>query len=312
MAESLTVLMAVHNGGAYLRPAVQSILAQTYGNFRFLVIDDASTDDTAEILRAYRDPRMEVVRLSRNVGQTAALNLGFRRIRTDWVARMDADDYSTSERLAEQMAAVSESPAIACVGTGIWEFHADPQRWETVILRPASHSAIWQAELLGSGIIHGSILVRRDAVLSVGGYAESYRYASDRVLFLHLLRRYHAVNLQKPLVGLRRHPGQDSFSLRAADEYVEVYQNALKDRTFTSKEVRLLRRSLACAHLFRARCRQRNGQFHPAWIDRWEAARISPVGWYRHQMGPWARRLFSPALLQRFQEKRLGTRYENS
>ena len=103
MSETLTVLMAVYNGERFLRTAVDSILNQTHSDFRFLVVDDASTDSTPELLRRIRDPRLEVFRLDQNVGQTAALNIGLRRAATPYIARMDADDYSAPHRLERQM-----------------------------------------------------------------------------------------------------------------------------------------------------------------------------------------------------------------
>ena len=69
----ITVLMAVRNGGPYLRTAIESILAQTYGDFEFLIINDASTDDTVDTIRSYRDSRIRLMTLAKNIGQTAAL-----------------------------------------------------------------------------------------------------------------------------------------------------------------------------------------------------------------------------------------------
>src|SRR5262245_42010821 len=99
----LTVLMAVRNGGSYLRPAVASILGQTYPDFEFLIVDDASTDETVEVIRSYRDRRIRLITLEQNIGQTAALNRGLSEVATEWIARMDADDYSAPDRFQMQM-----------------------------------------------------------------------------------------------------------------------------------------------------------------------------------------------------------------
>ena len=99
----LTVLMTVYNGSPFLRTAIDSILNQTYADFCFLIVDDASTDDSREIVRSYKDPRIQLVCLEHNVGQTAALNIGLRQATTPWIARMDADDYSGPTRFEEQM-----------------------------------------------------------------------------------------------------------------------------------------------------------------------------------------------------------------
>jgi hypothetical protein len=134
-------------------------------------------------------------------------------------------------------------------------------------------------------MFHGSIVVSREALLAIGGYDEHYRYASDRDLFFRFLRRFKAANLGEPLVGIRRHPGQDSFSLAAANEYIEVFLSQLSDRGYLPEEVRILRRSLAYSHLFRARCLSKARSFLPWGRDQLKALRYSPVTWGRHWVG---------------------------
>ena len=209
MPYPITVLMAVRNGELFLRTAIGSILKQTYPHFHFLIVDDASTDQTREVVRSYQDPRVELLSLERNVGQTAALNIGLRHATSPWIARMDADDFSAPTRLAEQMALLEEDRSLQCVGTGIWEFLEDPTEKIAVVFRPEGYEQIRRASLLGSGMIHGSILVGRAALLEIGGYDERYRYASDRDLFVRLFSRYKARNIPKLLLGVRRHENQE-------------------------------------------------------------------------------------------------------
>ena len=263
MSAPVTVLMAVYNDAGYLPTAMESILGQSYRDFRFLIMDDCSTDRTPELLRSYaqRDPRVEVVRLERNVGQTAALNIGLRRAATPWVARMDADDYSAPDRLERQMKALAETPEVACLGTAVWEFHEDPAQRDNIVRRPERHGEIRRAALLGAGMIHGTIMVRREELIACGGYDERYRYASDREMFIRLFRKVKGRNLAEPLMGLRRHPGQDSYSLRAADEYIDIYLRLLAEGGFPPEERRVLRSSLAYSYLFRARCHQAAGRW---------------------------------------------------
>ncbi|MBI3321185.1 MAG: glycosyltransferase [Candidatus Omnitrophica bacterium] len=277
MSQPLTVLMAVHNGEPHLQTAMESILSQSYRDFRFLIVDDASTDRTREIIRAYDDSRIELVALPRNIGQTAALNLGLRQASTPWIARMDADDYSAPTRLAEQMEALAEHPDVRCLGTFVWEFRDDPAVIDVVKSRPVTHEGIRRAALCGSGMIHGSIVISRDALLDVGAFDERYRYASDRDMFLRFLERYRAMNLPRPLFGIRRHPSQDSFSLRAAEEYLDVCQRLVAaDRQYSPVERAVLRESLAFCYLFQARCLRTNGRYAEWWKNLVRAAGISP------------------------------------
>lgn len=292
----VTVLLAVYNGERFLQMAMDSILAQTYRDFQFLIVDDASTDGTRAMVRSCADPRIKLLPLPRNVGQTAALNLGFRYATSRWVARMDADDFSAPGRLEAQMKALAARPEVSCVGTAIWEFHDDPGRIHEIKRRPQEHEGIWRAALHGSGLIHGSVVVDRQAVLEVGGYDERYRFASDRDLFFRLLRKCRAVNLPEPLLGVRRHGDQDSFSLRAADEYIEIFERLLREGGLPKQERRILRGSLAYAHLFHARCLRAQGGTGTGWKDRVLALRISPVTFLRSSGGSIVKRLIPKRL----------------
>ena len=296
MKTPVSVLMAVYNGSAYLKTAVESILGQTYQDFHFLIVDDASTDQTRALIGAYNDPRIELLALPKNIGQTAALNRGLRQARSPWIARIDADDYAHPNRLRRQMETVSRHPELRCLGTGFWEFTEDPLKRERVVTRPRDETGIRQAALHGSGMIHGTILVSREALLACGAYEERYRYASDRDMFFRLIGANPVMNLSEPLVGIRRHPGQDSFTLQAVDEYVEIFQKQLVRTGYTRREQSILRRSLSYTLLFRARFYRASRQY-PQWRgDLWSALRHSPGTCARNLGGEWLKQIFAPSV----------------
>lgn len=305
---SVTVLMAVHNGERFLPTAMKSILEQTYPHFRFLIVDDASTDGTRAIIRSYSHPSVELLALERNVGQTAALNIGLRRAGTPWIARMDADDFSAPTRLAEQMETLERDPSLRCVGTGIWEFSRDPMERIAVVFRPEDYEQIRRAALLGSGMIHGSILVSRQALLDIGGYDERYRYASDRDLFVRLFARYKARNIPKLLLGVRRHESQDSFSLAAATEYVDLFSRLLAREGFEPSERAVLQQSLTYSHLFRSDCYRKKGNPWEGWKDTGRAFRVSPAFFLRTGAGSLVKRFAPVSLRERWMDKQLGIR----
>lgn len=249
----LTVLMAVHNGAPYLRTAIESLLRQSYTAFRFLIVDDASTDETREIVRGYADRRIQLVCLERNIGQTAALNVGLRRISTPWIARMDADDYSAPTRLEEQLCALQADRFLQCVGTFAWVFRDDPTVVERILKRPIDHAAILRGLFQGTPIIHGSLVISRQALIEVGGYDERYRYTADRELYARILPRSRAANIPKPLLGVRRHDGQHSMSTVAAEEYLRLIAGMRAASVCSPHETRLIRATLTAAYLVRAR-----------------------------------------------------------
>jgi len=112
----LTVLLPVYNGMPYLPEAVDSVLAQTFADFRLLVLDDGSTDGTAAYLGGIDDPRVDVVH-QENRGLGATLNRGIGLCETEYLARMDADDVACPDRLKLQVDYMERHPAVAMLGT---------------------------------------------------------------------------------------------------------------------------------------------------------------------------------------------------
>ena len=283
---SLTVLMTVYNGGRYLRTAMESILAQTYRDFQFLIVDDASTDDSRDIIRSYEDPRIELVALERNVGQTAALNIGLQRARAPWLARMDADDYAAPARLEEQMRWLAQHPSVDCVGTFAWIFREDPRIVEGVVEKPVADAAIKRELWRAVPMIHGTLIVRRSLLLAVGSYDERYRYSADLELYHRLLPRCRAANLPQRLFGLRRRPGQGSYSRGTVEENLEIFSGMLATRCRTRRERSMVRGSLAFTYCLRAGLERQDGRWGRMLGDWSRAFRWSPFTTLKQLAGP--------------------------
>src|SRR5215831_13027957 len=113
----VTVLLPVYNGEAYLPATIDSVLAQTYGRFELLIVDDGSTDRTTAIARAYDDPRVRVERFEANRGLSAALNRGLQVAAAPLIARQDADDVSRPDRLEAQVAFLRADDDVALLGS---------------------------------------------------------------------------------------------------------------------------------------------------------------------------------------------------
>lgn len=118
MKPLVSILMPVYNAGSYLRPALQSVLDQTYENLELVVIDDGSTDGCIELVRdLLRDERVQLIQRP-NGGKPAALNQAMRTMRGDYFAIQDADDLCAPERVAKQVAALEANPDVAGVFVG--------------------------------------------------------------------------------------------------------------------------------------------------------------------------------------------------
>src|SRR3989344_8977423 len=113
----ITVLLSVYNDSRFLKSAIESILNQTFSDFEFLVINDASTDNTAEIINSFSDPRLKTITNSHNLGLTKSLNIGLKEAQGKYIARLDADDISLPDRLKIQHDFMESHPDIALSGT---------------------------------------------------------------------------------------------------------------------------------------------------------------------------------------------------
>ena len=187
-APRVSVVMGAYNGERFLRPAIESILSQTFRDFELIVIDDYSTDSTPRILREFKDARMRVLRNERNLGIAKTLNNGIAAARGEYVALQDHDDISWPTRLEYQVAFFDKHAQVGMVGSscnvidevGTFVPHW-PVEYDDVKLRWA---LLWRCPFF-----HTAVMVRRRAIEEVGGYSSDprYRFAEDYDLMLEWL-----------------------------------------------------------------------------------------------------------------------------
>jgi glycosyltransferase EpsE len=203
-AVPVTVLMPVRNSVRSVERAIVSIIHQTYDAWELVVVDDASTDGTWEVVQmiARRDSRVKAVRNSERRGLGASLNLVWPRSRNGLIARMDGDDESLATRLEHQASFMVEHPQVAVLGTGaelVDEFGAPLG----IVLRPESHDELVRDIYRRSPFIHPSVMMRRSFLEGLGGYDESLWRAQDQDLWLRAYRHFRFQNLQEPLIRYR-------------------------------------------------------------------------------------------------------------
>ena len=204
---AVTVLLPVYNGGGLLRASIESVLRQTFTDFELLIIDDASTDQTPDLLRALRDPRIRLLTNPENLGLTRTLNRGLAEARGELVARQDADDLSASNRLEKQIAFLRNDPGIQLLGSCAWRMNAAGRVTGANDL-PTTHEAIRWASVTDNPFLHTSIVFRRAALLAeFGGYDETFSICQDYELWNRVAARHRVANLRDRLVGMREHPG---------------------------------------------------------------------------------------------------------
>jgi len=170
MTPRVSVVTTVYNGGPYFDRAIPGILAQTYEDFEFVVVDDGSTDDSLERLQAVGagDPRVRVFAPGR-LGAAAAYNYGVQQARGEYVARQDFDDRSYPDRLKLQVALLDGRPEVGIVG-GAYML-VDERRGERYVrMPPTDHDALFAAMARYVPIAHTVAMFRRRAWAEAGGY----------------------------------------------------------------------------------------------------------------------------------------------
>ncbi len=201
--------MGVHNEKKYIDAAIESIIEQTYEKFEFIIVDDASTDNSVRIIESYEDDRIHLIRNETNQGLTVSLNRALDYASGTYIARQDADDISNPHRLKRQVSFLENNAEIALVGTGAYLIDGNGAVLEQ---RVGYCKPEYQDFLNKSHIIHGSILGRRGVFEKLDGYDEFFRYGQDYDLWLRLSKQYNVANIPEPLYKHRIHNNSVYFS----------------------------------------------------------------------------------------------------
>lgn len=205
----VSVILAVNKDDGYLADALQSVLDQTHENLELIVVANRCSDELWNYLKSLDDPR--IVLLRTDIGQLPFnLNLAIEHAKADFVARMDADDICKPNRIARQLAFLKDNPGIDVVGSEYSHIDESGQK----IGRPGklhySHEEISRHLPYESCLPHPTVMFRRNAVLSVGGYAYGL-YAEDWDLWLRMARSGRRfANINECLLQYRIHSAQST------------------------------------------------------------------------------------------------------
>jgi len=207
---SVSVVLPVFDGEAYLAQAVESILAQSLGNIALIAIDDGSRDRSLEILRAHAvaDPRLRVV-ARENRGLVATLNEAIALADSEFVAIMNADDISLPTRLEKQLVFLQSHPQVAVVGCQV-QLLTGGSAPSIVARLPVEPAAVRAFLPLASPVAHPAVMFRRQAVIDCGLYREQMMPAEDYDLWLRISEHHDIANLPEVLLQYRLHAGQVS------------------------------------------------------------------------------------------------------
>lgn len=215
----VSVLIPVYNAERYLSSAIESVLCQSYRDLEIIAIDDGSTDLSASILKdfATRDPRVIVIS-QRNAGISAALNRGLTAATGSYVARMDADDLMSPERIAVQVAFLDENPDVGFCSSSINLIDENGVVFDTYRPEPVTRASLSQMIKSRETITytHPTVTFRTAIGRSVGGYRSEFEPCEDMDFFSRFITSGHlGLVIPKLLLDYRVHSGSISGSKTA-------------------------------------------------------------------------------------------------
>ncbi len=208
---AVSVIMPVYNAAKYLQKAIDSILHQTLSDLELIIINDCSTDNSEDIIKAYNDPRIKYIIQPKNAGVVVAMNTGLQYVQAPYVAVMHADDISFIDRLAKEFSYLEQHPETAVIAGFIENMNdvgAPAGKWDED--RNTITAAQIKTEMIkGNCIAHPSVMMRTNVVKQYG-YTSSPNHkgyaVEDYPLWLHLLADGYVIEkIAEPLLNYRIH-----------------------------------------------------------------------------------------------------------
>ena len=216
----VSVLLTAYNREAYLAASIESVLAQTWGDFELIVVDDRSTDGSVEVARRYErlDPRVRVVVNERNYGQFANRNHAASLATAPYLKFHDSDDVMYPHCLGVMVPALQAEPR---AGFGLSNSRAWPGGPVPMLLTPKE---AYQREFLGFGLFMcgpAGALFRAEVFHELGGF-EDHGTPSDTIFWMRACARYPVLLLPADLFYYREHPGQAFQAPNVARQYATL------------------------------------------------------------------------------------------
>ena len=191
MKNFISILITNYNKGKFINKTLKSLEKQTFKNFEGIIYDDCSTDKTYEILNEIKDIRLKIYRNKENQGLTKSLNILIKESKGQILARQDSDDISLPKRLEFQFNNLYRSQLDACT-TRAYIKNSKRSIPRLSHLLPLSFVIKYK-----NPFIHGTLMVRKNAIIDIGMYDENIEYAQDYKLFIELLKKNYKIKILK-------------------------------------------------------------------------------------------------------------------
>ena len=252
MTPRVSVLTTIYNAGAFLQPTLESLFAQTLGDFELIAIENGSRDGSRDVIRRFaKDSRVRLIEKDDNIGRVPALNLALGEAKADYVAILDADDIAHPGRLAAEVSALDGDTNTVIVGTHARFIDADGKVLGTQTPNTDPNHLL-DALAYSNPFPHSSIMYRRQTALDRGGYNPRYPFANDLELTLALIERGRPAMIAEILTDVRYHASSMSSSpghyYTRYDEIIDLFGKSLRRPSLSVEAKRRGAEHLAATH----------------------------------------------------------------
>lgn len=222
----VSIIIPTHNREAFIREAIDSVLAQSFADWEIIIIDDASTDKTESIVSEYvtKDSRIKYYKNEENLGIARTRNKGLKIAKGIYIAPLDSDDiWMDKEKLKKQVEFLDTNQDYALLGGGIMHIDKESKLVKKVLF-PVYDSVIRNIILQFNPFAQSTLLFRKDVALELGGYSTEYKICDDYDLWLRIGIKHKFTNIPQVLSGYRIHGGNITHTKRltTAREILEI------------------------------------------------------------------------------------------
>lgn len=184
----ISVLISTYNNEKFLKNSIESIINQTYRNFELLIIDDGSNDNTKKILKKYRklDKRVKIFINKKNIGLTNSLIKISKKVKGNFIVRLDSDDIALNNRLQIQLSWLQKSKKRVLVGSSASVIDEYDQWKFDINYKNKKHNEIVKELKFKNYFLHSTTMFRTDKFFQIGGYRKFFQYSQDYDLWCRL------------------------------------------------------------------------------------------------------------------------------
>jgi glycosyltransferase involved in cell wall biosynthesis len=204
----ISVITATFNDGDHLRVAIESILNQTFTDFEYIIVDDASTDGTEGLIASLNDERIIPLRNGTNQGRAISRNRALDIAKGEFIAIMDGDDISHHERFEKQLSYFERNPDIGYIGSAIKIIDKDSGEFIRYNQFPSKHDHIAWTLLYLPPFMHPSTMGRRKFFIQAGGYDPAYPRGQDVDMWTRMIHLTKTANMPEQLLTYRHRRGE--------------------------------------------------------------------------------------------------------